>query len=270
MSQNKVYIIIWKQEVNNYKRKGFECYWGFGDMLRGVCAVFDVCQELNIKLYVDMRYHPIGQFFKHVQHGFEELIDNNINNINLDIFNTRQSITDHINNKFKDSNIYFNAAWGSTYVYDNSLPELTKQFVKELLTPTDDFQNYINQHLPKEEYSIIHFRLGDMFFDNNIPDKLSYLCNLVDNNSRASDIIISDSPVFKNTLNNKTHNYTISNIIPCHLGFETDMNKVKETLYEFILVSKSNHIKTYSSYGWISGFVHSIHRIYDIPLTILK
>jgi hypothetical protein len=52
----------------------------------------------------------------------------------------------------------------------------------------------------------------------------------------------------------------------CHLGFSKDVNSIQHTLFEFLLISKASKIKTYSSYGWISGFTHIISFIYKIPI----
>lgn len=266
----KTVIIVWKQVVKNLKPTEKDNFWGFGDMIRGVCGIVDVCEELGILVFVDTRHHPVGSFFKYNTHTYEELIDNNIDNINIDLFNNRESIKTHLTNIFKTKDIYYNAIWVNPYIFTIKLSNYVKQFIKTVLTPTDTFQAYIDKHLPSYKYDIIHFRLGDKYFDSNDKSNFKDVMNKLQNTIGGGDILISDSKSFKDIVYKEMHDkIVISDIKPCHIGYEKDNYKIQETLYEYILLTKAQTIKTYSVYGWVSGFTNSIHKIYDVPLNII-
>jgi hypothetical protein len=55
----------------------------------------------------------------------------------------------------------------------------------------------------------------------------------------------------------------------CHLGLSTNSDAIRDTLFEFFLISRCQKIKTYCTIHTISGFVNWISKIYDIPIVIL-
>lgn len=267
----KTVIITWKQEVKNLWRHGLHNYWGFGDMIRGVCGVFDVCEELGYTLYVDMRHHPIHHFFKNIEHGFESIIDENKEDIILDIFSSRNSIIEKLCNKFENSDIYFNAMWVDPYIFSNNISSKNKDFLKRILTPTDEFSEYIASRLPRHPYNILHFRLGDTCSSlQTIIDNNKYI-HLMHQYGKPHDIVISDNNQLKHIVRETLSEiYSVTDNDQCHIGIETDLEKIKGTLYEFMLASRSIHINTYTVYSWISGFVHAIHHIYDVPIICMR
>ena len=52
----------------------------------------------------------------------------------------------------------------------------------------------------------------------------------------------------------------------CHLGLSNDIDEIRDTLFEFFLLTYASKIKTYCKIHEISGFVSWISRIYDVPL----
>ena len=53
-------------------------------------------------------------------------------------------------------------------------------------------------------------------------------------------------------------------------GYETDLEKLKNTFIYFHLIANSKKIKSYTEYSWTSGFVWWCKQIYDIPLEVVK
>ena len=80
---------------------------------------------------------------------------------------------------------------------------------------------------------------------------------------------MSDSQVFKMHIKNLSPIYFFDMEIG-HLGYEKDDTKIKNTLCEFLIMTKAKKIKTYSCYNWVSGFVNSVCKLYDIELINLK
>jgi hypothetical protein len=81
-----------------------------------------------------------------------------------------------------------------------------------------------------------------------------------------NDVVISDSLIFKEKIKENDKNVILLNTEPVHLGYANHSNNIKDTLLEFFIITKSKKIKTFSNYDWISGFVNSVHQIYDIPI----
>ena len=51
-----------------------------------------------------------------------------------------------------------------------------------------------------------------------------------------------------------------------HIGRSGDIEAIMNTLFEFIVLTRANSIKSYTIYRWVSGFVNIANYIYDIPL----
>jgi hypothetical protein len=49
-----------------------------------------------------------------------------------------------------------------------------------------------------------------------------------------------------------------------HLGYET--TDIEDTMFEFFLLKSADKITSFTTYGWISGFVHAVSYLYNIPL----
>lgn len=135
---------------------------------------------------------------------------------------------------------------------------------KELKKEIDDIKKKLDLH---DNYSIIHFRLGDnqLVRNNNVFDSFDkyykkYLVHKEDN-----QIVLSDNILFRKYLMEKEKNIKILNTTDItHLG--RNKENIKDTLIEFFLVLESKSIKTHSVNGWTSGFVLYPSILKDIPL----
>jgi hypothetical protein len=77
---------------------------------------------------------------------------------------------------------------------------------------------------------------------------------------------MSDSNSFKEDIMANNSNIFLYHIHIAHLGVQMHSDYIKDTLFEFILATRSSNIKTYSVYGHLSGFVKIIHEIFDVPV----
>jgi hypothetical protein len=264
----KTVIVVWKQHTIISKKIRIAPYLGLGDLVRGLCGMLDVCDKLGYRLHVDMRYHPIGQLFKQQTHGFETLIDSMKDRIYMNEFHTRKMITTELITKLKHSHVWYGAAWCGLYIYEKPISEKSKKFIRELLTPTDDFNVYINTYIPTYEYNILHFRLGDKSIGSSCITISPQILAFLEKEISDTNFILSDSSAFKNKVCELyPEKYKMLDKQICHIGIETDIEKIKATILEFIIASRSKSIHTFSIYHWISGFTNTIHMIYDVPLT---
>jgi hypothetical protein len=200
-----------------------------------------------------------------MENPYEQLILDNKDNIE---FIYPGDVENYINSKENNEIIYF----FTNDSFNENIDEDTKIFMKRILSPNINFSLYLNSkinEIPYESYNIIHFRFGDdeIVRGNNI-NYDNYL-NIFLNNRKDNDILICDSFTFKNEVKKITNIFTFD-INPIHIGYSKNIESLKDTLIDFYIMINSKEIKTFSVYGWISGFTFWISRIYDIPLINMK
>lgn len=274
--------MVWtKNDTGMCESTGIKTY-GLGDLLRGTICMHQVSILRGFNLIVDLRRHPISQHLITQNHDCMEYVDQNMNKIN--IINIDES------NKFQKMYIASLKSADPLLICTNMfcnerLSPDCKQFMKQLLTPNERFEAYINEknklHMLSSEHphSIVHFRLGDNEFYTKSPNdfsKMNHAMNTIKKYANHSDILITDSFRFKQFLIANNFNIKMFNTRPLHLGelstlFKDDISEsFKETLYEFFILNTASKIKTQSVYGWVSGFAKFSSLIYDVPLVDLK
>lgn len=270
-SPKKVVIFVATQNVSGPVKGQIANFWGLGDIIRGMFKTYQICKELNYEFIVDMHLHPISKFFKKKDHKYENFIKDR-----KDAINFTSNANQFIQSRKEHLIIYFFT--NDYYDYTIPLTEDCKNFIKEIFTPTDELEQYFNNYLkkiPYDTYNILHYRLGDDFIKNDENQNQSnqnhineFIYNF-NENKENNDILMSDSQTFKNHIKKINNIYTFDLDIG-HIGYEKEDIKIKNTLCEFLIMSKAKKIKTYSCYYWVSGFVNSVSKLYDIPLINLK
>lgn len=265
--KKRTVIHVFTQSINNLKTDDVNNFWGLGDIIRGTIALFQLSKKYDFRLIVDIQLHPISNYLKYNTHEYSEYIRKNKDNIS---FIYPDTVENYIKNSNQDT-LYFLT---NDYYHDEITDEC-KEFIKDLLTPNLEFGNYIqniiNLKPPPEKYSILHFRLGDSFLVRNDENSTDFkkIDKIMHKNIEACDIFVSDSSVYKKHIGCINPNAFLYDIKIGHIGIKTHSDYIKDTLFEFFLVTRSSRIKTFSVYGHISGFVKIVHEIYDIPLFLL-
>lgn len=118
------------------------------------------------------------------------------------------------------------------------------------------------QNTPKI-YNILHFRLGDEMLVRNQTINFTHFKNKVQENYEQNDIFMSDTKDFKSYINREYPNIFQFNIEIGHTGLESN---IKDTFFEFIIVTRSQKIKTYTANNHKSGFVKIANEIYNVDL----
>ena len=122
---------------------------------------------------------------------------------------------------------------------------------------------------PPYSYNILHFRLGDDELVRNKNKDYSNLNYRIENNIEENDILMSDSKEFKNYCKTKFPNLFQYNMNIGHIGLLSHKDYIKDTLFELMIITKAQKIKTYTVHSHISGFVKFIHDIYKIKLDLI-
>jgi hypothetical protein len=91
-----------------------------------------------------------------------------------------------------------------------------------------------------------------------------YLAHLKQN-KEENDILISDTKKLKKYIFMYDNIYMFDTKV-CHLGLSKEPDEIRDTLFEFFLLTYATKIKTYCKIHSMSGFIKWISKIYDIPV----
>lgn len=268
----KTIIHVWTQNFLELDGSQSKEFFGFGDLIRCSIELYKICKYMNYRFILDISLHPISQFYNNHNHEYSELILENKNNIyHIPYHNMLRYIIKSI--KEKDvlyficnfGSIFSNPKFGETEI---ETKERTEYF-KNIFTPNEEFMNYINENYKDilvTNYNILHYRFEDNYLLNKCEDNFDKFYEHVINNYNDNCIFMCDSTEFKKYIKNKNKNIKLIDNEVCHIGKCKNKELLRYTLSELYIVSKSKYIKSFSVYGWISGFVNHISNLYNIPL----
>jgi len=267
---SNVVIMVWSQHMDA----------GFGDLLRGTIYLHQLSHKLKFELIVDTRLHPVSKLLVSHPHKYSNYVMEHKSKIVNMIHTAPKDMESFIKCRLMHNMPLLIVV--NTYP-NESLSIDCKRFMRRLLTPTDEFKKYFNEMCAKfrisRNYSIAHFRLGDQELNDNESDVEQYhkLCAMIDVQLATIPnlYIMSDSLTFKTYLRNSIRPELSHRIIPTkpiHLAVPNahDIDKMRETMFDFMLLANSRVIKTHSIYQWVSNFVAWVSLIFDVPLFDLK
>jgi len=142
------------------------------------------------------------------------------------------------------------------------------KFLNYIMEPTNELKVKLDEKIKKlpKNYTIQHFR----FKDETEPDekKCEKCYKLLENTYTETDILMSNSKVFKNYVKNKKNIYMLNcdECLHMHVGINPESNIIEFGLIEYYIITKSKMIHTYSQYWWISGFVYWPANFYNIEI----
>ena len=275
---SNVVIMVWMQHLDA----------GLGDLMRGTVYLHHLSKRMNFKLIVDTQLHPTSHVLVSCTHEYSNYVIENRSKIihAINLGENNPLIVNSIQNHLKQVNNH-NPIMITTN-HNHNVPALLsaecKQFMRSILLPNDAFKTYFNDmrnafKIP-EQYSIIHIRVGDhdLVTRSSIIANYRILHGIVHRELKTTPnlFIITDSLRFKYYLKRALDPVLKDRIIkttPIHLSYankHTDIERIKETLFDFMLLTNATVIKTHSAYGWVSGFVHWVSHIFNVPLVNLK
>jgi hypothetical protein len=262
----KTIIQVWTQNIKDVSidKEVSTTYWGFGDLLRGTIKLYQLSKKLNFNFIVDIRLHPISKILKYEKHEYSDFILDHKYEV---IFIDNLKLDNYLKANEDKKLLYFMT---NDCINLEPFDEDCKNFLKNFLTPTQEFIEFFEEKskiIPYNTYNILHYRVGDNvgLVNQNKKSGFHHLMRSVRLNIEKDDILFSDSNKFKNYVDIYFKIFFFKLNIG-HTGFDNDEEKLKNTMFEFFVLTKAKKIKTYSVYGWTSGFVSWASQIYDIPL----
>lgn len=259
----KTVILAWTHKVSNLVTTSKDNFWGLGDTIRGTIELFQLSKIMGFNLVVDTQLHNVSKYLKTQAHEYSDYIIENRDNIPF-VQNAEQYIL-----RSSDDVLLF--LTNGSQRFREPISEECKQFIKELLCPNDDFERYVNSKLVSiaylDNYSILHYRLNDcemINVDDSTVNYERYLEN-IKQHVQPNSVLISTSKKFKEYIKSNV-NVFMFDIDIGHLGYAEHKDIIRDTLFEFLLLTRAKSIKTYSVYRWLSGFARIANEIYDVPL----
>jgi hypothetical protein len=182
-----------------------------------------------------------------------------------------------INTPVYDSNIYICCTIYSPVEIQPKHIQVMQQHLKPNKEISDLIdETLINLKLIKNNYIVIHIRSGDKYLidkENNINNHfvkkiISEMNQIINSNTKDTNyLLISDSIMLKRYL---IHIFPFCKTIFLEIthfgeGVEIDKVKLKNTLIEFYLMSKSKRICAFSIYDHGTGFSQWVAITYNIP-----
>jgi hypothetical protein len=237
-------------------------YFGLGDLIRSTIKLYYLSKILSFKLIVDLQLHPIGTYLKIDKHEYTNYVVENKKKVEYVCYG---ALEDYIQNN--NANVMLILT--NDFYEPEEIDEDCKNFIKKIFTPTEIFQKFIFKKInkiPYNIYNILHYRVNDNEF-LNIKEELIYdiyLQHLL-KYKEQNDVLITDTKKLKDYIYLNNDIFTFDTKI-CHLGLSKDIDEVRDTLFEFFLITFSSKIKTYCKIHQMSGFVKWISKVYDIPI----
>lgn len=252
---------------------------GFGDFIRGSISLHNLSQKYNFNLIVDFSMHPLGKYLHNP--GFAYAPYNSHDNV-IEFFNERRDLVDDFIKTYLENPLRNNVLFLTSHKFPMEIiSKETKDYMKSVLMPTKFTKNefdYSKELIKlRSEYSVLHIRTGDHNGWNESIE--SDIINFIENNITAewgsNVLVISDSFNVKKILASK-YGFTSTYFTPVHTGsvryFSNESasdESVLGTFIEYLLMSESSKIYSYTCYPWKSGFSHSCSLIYDIPFEVI-
>ena len=275
----KTVVFVLKQQYCNYTQTPTSCFWGIGDMIRAIYGMYKKSKQFSFHLIVDISQHPISNFLLYSNHKYTTHMLSILDTIPLI---PSDNIDMHLHTSFATFDIVYMGAHCNLDAYDahdvSEYDVIIKQMIKPYFRPNPDFASYFKQHvhginpIPLSSMTIMHYRLGDSELVTKIAREEERLGKYYDHLSKyivENSILLSDSFAFKSLALLRNCSALIFHHEIGHIGYDTSLDKIRNSLVEFFIASKVKCIKTYSVYEWASGFVYSIHKLFDVPIEVV-
>lgn len=268
-NKRPVVIDAWVQFPRNGSDQSF-C--GLGDLLRGVCFLYQLCNRFGYEFHVDFRGHQLSRFLEPRHHPYESIVDQREGKVEFKVFTENLSAALHIEEAFTIHPVVTFMTNGSkrTFRDPGFLSEGSKIFARDCFRIRQDQLSWIETRLPQNKFDILHVRLGDSLLvddrDLKLIDAFDQLYDHLSAFMTPSTLFITDAPALKRYVTDRTSELTFIQGMPVHIGLETSDESLLDTLTEFVALQRASVIHTYSIYNWDSGFAKSASILYDVPL----
>lgn len=286
-SKTKVKTVVLVLRARVYNSKGEymkDCFWGLGDLIRGICDTYEICMRRGIEFVLDAERHPIHRYIKHKPHQYKKYI-----NEDKITFLDGDEVIKHIHNCNDEVCVFMtNGRYKDEWLKIIGRDVGTSEYIRSIFKMPGKVKEVL-AGLPGngEGLNIFHARVGDdvlvaskghreatsfqttnMYktIQGKIPDKINHILDTYQDYLGTVDIVLSDSLELKQAINQRYGTYFRDNI-PCHVGLRGSKGMdLLETFVDFFLISKCAQIKSFSFFPYMcrpSGFAYWACVVYD-------
>ena len=275
-SYEKTVVLAWTRNVCNLEVTPTDNFWGLGDLIRGALNMYEETRMRGLGFYLDIHLHPALQIhLRKKTHPFSSRVGKQYDKIPFVLSEDMDHFLSNLNTDMTP--LMTNYSTGQESSYD------ARAFVRYHLTPSVEMEARIDQvqqrfSLQSGKYSVLHYRLGDeeLVQHQNPHHKLmphiESLQRVMEEQGDKDEqfLFLSDSESFKSAVRSLSlPKLVILDTKVQHSGHPSS-DDLCDTMMEFFLASRARTLQTYSVYPWISGFMRSVHELYQIPLVDIK
>lgn len=280
--KTKTVVFVVKQQYYNYTQTPTSCFWGIGDTIRAMYGMYKKSKQFPFRLVIDLSQHPMSEFLIPSLHPYTQHLQSILDTIPLI---PSDDIDTHLHTLFEQSDIIYMGAHCNLEAYEtHDISQEDDAHIRECIKrhfrPTAELEAHLNQFihclpLPLSSMNLLHYRLGDgELITHQIKPELldryyDHLNQSMAKSEPYSTILLSDSAAFRRLALQRNCPAIVLDHPIGHLGYDTSSIKIKNSLLEFFIASKVKRIKTCSVYEWASGFMYSIHTLFDIPIEVI-
>jgi hypothetical protein len=254
----KTVIHTWALKMNH------DGFVGFGDMVRGIATLYQVCAELGHTLIVDFSLHPVSAFLENPPHQYSDLVLQNKNSIEFFALYNFRELKQLLNKRLATTNVTFFSTNGFLDAWNIS--DECQAFLRKVLVPQKHFADFIEAHVFRPCH-VFHIRFGDKLLVDNKTTDFSLFVDLLKANVVEGSVLLTDSSEFKKRVTGMVSTFDTHVI---HLGICDDQSGVRDSLFEFFVASRADSITTFSTYLHVSGFMVAASQIFNVPLRCLR
>lgn len=234
-------------------------FWGLGDILRGLLAVYQYCKQFRYEFRIGLAGHPILNYLDiSADYVLEIPPLIKISYVGGDGARSLEQSDLQINTPI------FSNVWCKEPLLDDE---------RKLLQTVLNVSSPYKIDLPPK-YNLFHFRLNDAIYNSGKKvDSSNFKAwlRLIQKHYTTGDFLISNCKEFKIYVREQLPDVNIWNEDGgVHSGLATNNSDLLTTIYDLQITTNASRIYTYSEYNWISGFVYWPALAYQIPLVDLK
>lgn len=243
---------------------------GLGDFIRGSCALYNLCKKNGWILKICFYNYP--EFDICLHNDGEPHPQINVNSVPFIPWNAgHQTIEEYINNDIQQGKTYSSLST-NLFPINNIVPPDFQPWMQKYLQLTDDLQNKYNEivyNIPAKSYIILHLRTPNRYESKNTYTKLTNAVKKL--NLPAEDTYLMCMDVeYQNKISVEFGYKTLPITTKAHLGIDSNVDDIQNTLIEFTFMSNAKIIHQVSPNAYGSGFSEWCAKTYNIPLIYHK
>ena len=238
---------------------------GFGDFLRGSIILAQYAKFFNINIKIDVSRHNISKCLNIEP----ELLTSN-DKTHLVCFNSDSNTDKYLYSLIQQ---FINSAKETLYITTNLYYNMhlvtndIKEYINSYFTFKQEYYDTVKELFKLNKYNVLHIRCVDAAFITDFEDK-NLLSEIIKLQLDDNTFVMSNNYSLKRQIN-KLFGFHFIDKQSFHTATSQEYTDLESMVIEYIILSKSSHIYSFSYYHHGSGFSEQCSVLYDIPYRII-